>query len=85
MDVKNGKILKDVPDHTGIQGVASLSGPCVIAIITHSAVKLAGRTIGRDKLLWGIYLVSLACTGARVGSAAGRGSTIAANPPSAAR
>jgi chromate transporter len=37
-------------------------GPCVIAIITNSAIKLTRRTIGWDKLLWAIYLVSAACT-----------------------
>lgn len=37
-------------------------GPCVIAIITNSAVKLTRRTVGRDSLLWIVYLVSAACT-----------------------
>ncbi len=37
-------------------------GASVIGIITHSAYKLTARTIGRDPLLWGIYLVTAAVT-----------------------
>src|ERR1044071_3300661 len=33
-------------------------GACVIGIITHSAVKLTKKTVGRDKLLWGVYHVA---------------------------
>jgi chromate transporter len=37
-------------------------GASVIGIIAHSAYKLTTRTIGRDWLLWGIYLVTAAVT-----------------------
>ncbi len=37
-------------------------GASVIGIIAHSASKLTIRTIGRDGLLWGIYLVTAAMT-----------------------
>src|SRR2546423_386338 len=37
-------------------------GASVIGIIAHSAYKLTTRTIGRDPLLWGIYLVTAAVT-----------------------
>lgn len=32
-------------------------GACVIGIITNSAIKLTRKTIGKDRLLWGIYVV----------------------------
>ena len=37
-------------------------GPCVIGIITISAVKLTRKTIGTSGLLWVIYLASIAVT-----------------------
>jgi chromate transporter len=37
-------------------------GPAVIAIITLSAYKLTQKTIGRSRLLWGIYLSSMGAT-----------------------
>ena len=37
-------------------------GASVIGIITHSAYKLTTKTIGRDWLLWAIYLVTAAVT-----------------------
>src|SRR6266487_4123235 len=37
-------------------------GASVIGIIAHSAYKLTTRTIGRDGLLWGIYLVTAVVT-----------------------
>src|SRR5260221_9448966 len=37
-------------------------GACVIGIIAVSSYKLTRRTIGKDWLLWLIYLVSMACT-----------------------
>jgi chromate transporter len=37
-------------------------GACVIGIIAHSAYKLTRKSIGDDKLLWAIYLVSAAVT-----------------------
>jgi chromate transporter len=37
-------------------------GASVIGIIAHSAYKLTTSTIGRDPLLWGIYLVTAAVT-----------------------
>jgi chromate transporter len=37
-------------------------GAAVIGIITMSAYKLTRKTVGRDWLLWGIYLASAACT-----------------------
>jgi len=32
-------------------------GACVIGIIANSAIELTKRTIGKDRLLWGIYVV----------------------------
>ena len=37
-------------------------GPCVIAIIFNSALKLTRRTIGSDRVMWAVFLVSAACT-----------------------
>ncbi len=37
-------------------------GAAVIAIIAWSAARLARRTLGRDRLLWGLFAVSLAVT-----------------------
>jgi chromate transporter len=37
-------------------------GAAVIAIIAKSAVQLARRTLGRDRLLWGLFALSLAVT-----------------------
>lgn len=37
-------------------------GAAVIGIIAHSAYKLTAKTIGRDRLLWAIYLLSAAVT-----------------------
>ncbi|MDQ6882595.1 MAG: chromate efflux transporter, partial [Pseudomonadota bacterium] len=37
-------------------------GACVIGIIAMSAYKLTSKSIGRDRLLWAIYLVSAAVT-----------------------
>ncbi len=37
-------------------------GACVIGIIANSAFKLTKRTIGQDKLLWGIFAVSALTT-----------------------
>ena len=37
-------------------------GACVIGIIAHSARKLTKSAIGRDRLLWAVYLVSAAVT-----------------------
>jgi chromate transporter len=37
-------------------------GACVIGIIVNSAYKLTRKSIGCDKLLWGIYLVSMLIT-----------------------
>jgi chromate transporter len=37
-------------------------GASVIGIIAHNAYKLTAKTIGRDPLLWGIYLVTAAVT-----------------------
>src|SRR5437868_6116407 len=37
-------------------------GACVIGIIAHSAYKLTRKSIGTDKLLWVIFLVSAAVT-----------------------
>ena len=37
-------------------------GASVIGIIAHSAYKLTTKTIGRDSLLWGIYLVTAVVT-----------------------
>lgn len=33
-------------------------GACVIGIIANSAIKLTTRTVGSDRLFWGIYLVA---------------------------
>ncbi len=38
-------------------------GAAVIAIIARSATKLASVTLGRDRLLWGLFAVSLIVTG----------------------
>jgi chromate transporter len=37
-------------------------GACVIGIITHSAYKLTRKSIGTDKLLWAIFLLSTGIT-----------------------
>lgn len=37
-------------------------GACVIGLIAHSAYRLTVRTVGRDWLLWAIYLVLAAAT-----------------------
>jgi chromate transporter len=37
-------------------------GSCVIGIIGHSAYKLTTKTIGRDRLLWAIFLASVGIT-----------------------
>src|SRR6478672_2107271 len=37
-------------------------GACVIGIVAISAYKLTTKSIGKDKLLWAIYLVSAAVT-----------------------
>lgn len=37
-------------------------GACVIGIIAHSSYKLTRKSIGTDKLLWGIYLLSALVT-----------------------
>jgi chromate transporter len=37
-------------------------GACVIGIIVNSAYKLTRKSIGADKLLWGIFLVSMLIT-----------------------
>src|SRR5262245_20582565 len=37
-------------------------GPSVIGIITISCYKLTRKTIGKDWLLWLVYLVSMTCT-----------------------
>ena len=37
-------------------------GGCVIGIIMHSAYKLTKKTIGKDWLLWTVWLASAACT-----------------------
>lgn len=37
-------------------------GACVIGIITHSAYKLTRKSIGTDKLLWAIFLLSAGVT-----------------------
>jgi chromate transporter len=43
---------------SGFYGV----GACVIGIITHSAYKLTHRSLGKEKLLWVIYLASAIAT-----------------------
>jgi chromate transporter len=45
-----------------VQAVFYGVGPCVIGIIAISAYKLTVKTVGRDWLLWLIYLVSIAVT-----------------------
>jgi len=47
---------------TWMQAVFYGVGASVIGIIAYSAFKLTNRTIGRDPLLWGIYLVMAAVT-----------------------
>jgi chromate transporter len=47
---------------TWMQSVFYGVGACVIGIIAWSAYKLTKKTIGKDGLLWFIYLVSLICT-----------------------
>src|SRR5438477_7641245 len=47
---------------TWMQAVFYGVGASVIGIVAHSAFKLTSRTIGRDPLLWGIYLVTAAVT-----------------------
>jgi chromate transporter len=47
---------------TWMQAVFYGVGAAVIGIILHSAYKLTKKTIGRDSLLWAIYLVSAAVT-----------------------
>jgi chromate transporter len=45
-----------------MQGVFYGIGAAVIAIIARSVVKLVGLTLGRDRLLWGIFGVAAAVT-----------------------
>jgi chromate transporter len=45
-----------------VQAVFYGVGACVIGIITHSAYKLTRKSIGKDKLLWAIFLISAAVT-----------------------
>ncbi|MDE2089177.1 MAG: chromate transporter [Gammaproteobacteria bacterium] len=47
---------------TWMQAVFYGVGSAVIGIIAHSAYKLTKRTVGKDKLLWAIYLASAAVT-----------------------
>ncbi len=47
---------------TWMQAVFYGVGASVIGIIAHSAYKLTSKTIGRDPLLWGIYLVTAVVT-----------------------
>jgi chromate transporter len=47
---------------TWMQAVFYGVGASVIGIVAVSALKLTNRTIGRDPLLWGIYLVMAAVT-----------------------
>src|SRR3989440_5753856 len=47
---------------TWMQAVFYGVGASVIGIIAHSAYKLTTKTIGRDWLLWAIYLVTAAVT-----------------------
>jgi chromate transporter len=47
---------------TWMQAVFYGVGASVIGIIAHSAYKLTSKTIGRDPLLWGIYLVTTVVT-----------------------
>lgn len=45
-----------------MQAVFYGAGACVIGIIAHSAYKLTRKSIGADRLLWAIYLLSAAVT-----------------------
>jgi chromate transporter len=45
-----------------VQAVFYGVGACVIGIIAHSAYQLTTRAIGRDRVLWPIWLVLAACT-----------------------
>ncbi len=47
---------------TWMQAVFYGVGACVIGIIAISAYKLTTKSIGKDRLLWAIYLVSAAAT-----------------------
>src|SRR5258708_12914300 len=47
---------------TWMQAVFYGVGACVIGIIALSAYKLTTKSIGKDKLLWPIYLVAAAVT-----------------------
>ena len=47
---------------TWMQAVFYGVGACVIGIIAISAYKLTTKSIGKDKLLWAIYLISAAVT-----------------------
>ena len=47
---------------TWMQAVFYGVGACVIGIIAISAYKLTTKSIGKDKLLWAIYLISAALT-----------------------
>lgn len=47
---------------TWMQAVFYGVGAAVIGIIAHSAYKLTKKTIGKDRLLWAIYLVSAGVT-----------------------
>jgi chromate transporter len=47
---------------TWMQAVFYGVGACVIGIIAISAYKLTTKTIGKDKLLWAIYLIGAAVT-----------------------
>src|SRR5262245_36188552 len=47
---------------TWMQAVFYGIGSCVIGIIAWSAYKLTRKTIGTDRLLWLIYVVSFVCT-----------------------
>src|SRR5262252_5918220 len=47
---------------TWMQAVFYGVGASVIGIIAHSAYKLTKKTVGRDPLLWGIYLVTAVVT-----------------------
>ena len=45
-----------------MQAVFYGAGACVIGIIANSAYKLTRKSIGADRLLWAIYLISAAVT-----------------------
>lgn len=45
-----------------VQAVFYGVGACVIGIIAHSALKLTTDTVGRDWVLWPVWLVSAVCT-----------------------